>query len=92
MTPTDIINYSTTNDTLRRTQASPTPLDVTDEELTDLWEGGGMFGDGISHEQHLRIAGVLHRRHGAAEAKERLLNGTRSACERYGCPESSMQL
>lgn len=60
---------------------------MTDEELTDLWKAGEIFGGGISHEQHLRIAWVLHRRHGAAEAKERLMNGTKSACERHGCPE-----
>ena len=64
-----------------------TLLDVSDEELTDLWERGETFGAGISHQQHLRIAWVLHRRHGATEAREHLLNGTRSACDRYGCPE-----
>jgi hypothetical protein len=62
-------------------------VDVTDEELADLWEGGEIFDGGVSHEQHLRIAWVLHRRHGPIQAKERLVNGTRSACERHGCPE-----
>jgi hypothetical protein len=60
---------------------------VTDEELTDRWEHGEVFAGGINHEQHLRIAWVLHRRHGAAEARKRLLDGTKTACERHGCPE-----
>ena len=64
-----------------------TLLDVSDEELTDLWEHGETFGAGISDQQHLRIAWVLHRPHGATEAREHLLNGTRSACHRYGCHE-----
>jgi hypothetical protein len=62
-------------------------LSVTDDELTDRWEAGHVFAGGITHEQHLRIAWVLHRRHGPREAKERLLVGTRQACQRHGCPE-----
>lgn len=46
-----------------------------------------MFPGGVSHEQHLRIAWVLHARHGATEAKTRLVAGTELGCERHGCPE-----
>jgi hypothetical protein len=37
---------------------------MSDEDLTDAWEEGELFAGGISHEQHLRIARVLHRPHG----------------------------
>jgi hypothetical protein len=60
---------------------------VTDDELTDRWEAGQVFDGGVTHEQHVRIAWILHRRHGAADAKARLLTGTRRACERHGCTE-----
>jgi hypothetical protein len=29
----------------------------------------------------------MHRRHGASEAEERLVEGTRKGCEHYGVPE-----
>jgi hypothetical protein len=60
---------------------------VTDDELTDRWEAGKVFAGGITHEQHLRIAWVLHKRHGRTAAKRRLASGTRHACERHGHPE-----
>jgi hypothetical protein len=60
---------------------------VTDEELTDAWEAATVFPRGISHEQHLRIAWVLHRRHGREEARARLMSGTKRACVIHGCPE-----
>ena len=60
---------------------------MTDEELTDAWEAGNEFPGGISHVQHLRIAWTLHRRHGADQARARLLDGTSRACEVHGCPE-----
>ena len=60
---------------------------MTDDELTDGWEAGKVFPGGVSHAQHLRIAWVLHRRHGPREAESRLLTGTRRACEVHGCPE-----
>jgi hypothetical protein len=31
--------------------------------------------------------GFSHRRHGAAEAEERLVEGTRKGCDHYGVPE-----
>lgn len=37
--------------------------------------------------EHLRIAWVLHRRHGPGEARRRLVSGTERACEANGCPE-----
>lgn len=46
-----------------------------------------MFPGGISHLDHLRVAWVLHRRHGREQALVRLLDGTRRACEIHGCPE-----
>ena len=60
---------------------------MRDDELTDAWEAGAVFPKGVSHWQHLRIAWVLHRRHGAADARRRLLGGTKRACEVHGCPE-----
>ncbi len=60
---------------------------VTDDELTDAWEAGTVFPDGVSHLQHLHIAWVLHRRHGPEEARTRLLSGKKRACEVHGCPE-----
>jgi hypothetical protein len=60
---------------------------MNDDELTDTWESGTAIGTGISHRQHLRIAWVLHQRHDPDEARRRLLEGTRRACEVYGCPE-----
>ena len=63
---------------------------MTDDELTDAWQAGELFAGGISHVQHLRIAWVLHRRHGTARrgpAEALLVSGTRQACEVHGCPE-----
>ncbi len=60
---------------------------MTDEELADAWEAGAVFAGGVSHWDHLRIAWVLHRRHGPDEAARRLLSGTKQACEAHGCPE-----
>ena len=60
---------------------------MTDEDLTDAWEAGTVFYGGISHLEHLRIAWVLHRRHGGDEARGRLVRGTKRACEVHGCPE-----
>ena len=61
--------------------------DVTDDELADAWEAGVVFPGGVSHLQHLRIAWVLHRRHGPDEARRRLLSGTKRACEVHRCPD-----
>ena len=63
------------------------PRAMTDDELTDLWETGTVFPGGISHLNHLRIAWVLHARHGSEAALVHLLEGTRRACELHGCPE-----
>jgi hypothetical protein len=60
---------------------------VSDDELTDAWESGQVLPGGVTHEQHLRIAWVLHRRHGAARAQARLLEGTARACARHGVAE-----
>lgn len=62
---------------------------MTDEELTDAWEAGAALHDGVgvNHVEHLRIAWVLHRRHGRQEARRRLLTGTERACAIHGCPE-----
>jgi hypothetical protein len=60
---------------------------MTDDELTDTWEAGTAFRGGISHLQHIRIAWILHRRHGHEEARARLLSGTKRACEVHGSPD-----
>jgi hypothetical protein len=57
---------------------------MTDDELTDAWLSGERFFDGIGHDQHLRIAWVLIGRHGGEEAEQRLVEGTRRACEVHG--------
>jgi hypothetical protein len=44
-------------------------------------------GSGVSHIDHVRVGWILHRRHGAAEAEERLVEGTRKGCDHYGVPE-----
>jgi hypothetical protein len=54
---------------------------MTDDELTDAWLSRERLAGGVSHEQHVRIAWVLTRRHGGAEAEEPLVAGTRKACE-----------
>jgi hypothetical protein len=58
------------------------PWAVTDDELADACEAGSVFPHGISHLQHLRIAWVLHRRHG--DTTVRLLEGTKHSCEVQG--------
>ena len=60
---------------------------MTDDELTDAWLAGERFAFGITHDQHLRIAWVLMRRHGALDAEEHLVAGTSRACEVHGVPE-----
>lgn len=60
---------------------------MTDDELTDAWEAGAVFPGGVGHLEHVRIAWVLHRRHGHEEARRRLVSGTHRACEAHGCPE-----
>ena len=60
---------------------------MTDDELTDAWQAGTVFAGGIDHEQHLRIAWVLHRRHRSEAAEALLVSGTRRACAVHGCPE-----
>jgi hypothetical protein len=41
----------------------------------------------VSHIDHVRVAWVLHGRHGPVEAEERLVEGTRKGCDYYGVPE-----
>jgi hypothetical protein len=55
--------------------------------LTDRWESQELGGTGVSHIDHVRVGWVLHRRHGAAEGEERLVEGTRKGCDYYGVPE-----
>jgi hypothetical protein len=60
---------------------------LSDDELTNRWESQGLGGAGVSHIDHVRVAWVLHRRHGALEAEKRLVRGTRKGCDHYGVPE-----
>jgi hypothetical protein len=60
---------------------------VDDDELVEAWERGEVFSGGISHEQHLRIAWGLLRRHDRREAVSRLVAGTERACHAHGVPE-----
>lgn len=57
-----------------------------DERLTDQWDAGPL-GRSVSHEERVRIARVLLRRHGRQEANRRLLQGVRANCEAMGVPE-----
>ena len=57
-----------------------------DELLTDQWEAGPL-GRSVSHEERVRIARVLLRRHGRREATQRLLRRIRANCESMGVPE-----
>jgi hypothetical protein len=60
---------------------------LTDERFAERWERGEAPSAGISHEEHLRIAWVLLRRHGREAGGRRVLDGTRRACEAAGVPE-----
>jgi hypothetical protein len=60
---------------------------LSDDELADRWESQDLGGSGVSHIDHVRVAWVLHRRHGRVEAEERLVRGTRKGCDHYGVPE-----
>lgn len=60
---------------------------LSDDELTDRWESQRLGGSGVTHIDHVRVAWVLHRRHGAAQAEERLVDGTRKGCDHYGVPQ-----
>jgi len=60
---------------------------LSDDELADHWESQELGGSGVSHIDHVRVAWVLHRRHGRLEAEERLVDGTRKGCDHYGVPE-----
>jgi hypothetical protein len=65
---------------------------LSDDELTDRWERQQLGGSGVSHTDHVRVAWVLHRRHGQQEAEERLVEGTRKGCDHYGVPEKFDEL
>lgn len=60
---------------------------LSDDDLADRWERQELGGAGVTHIEHVRVAWVLHRRHGALEAEERLVEGTRKGCDHYGVPE-----
>jgi hypothetical protein len=59
---------------------------VTDEQLADRWERGAL-GRSITHEEHLRIAFVLLRRHGREDGTRRIDESTRSNSEALGAAE-----
>jgi hypothetical protein len=59
---------------------------VSDDGLADDWQAGWLER-AIGHEEHVRIARVLVRRHGREEARVRLLRGTRRNCDARGVPE-----
>jgi hypothetical protein len=60
---------------------------LSDDELADRWERQQLGGTGVSHIDHVRVAWVLHRRHGPVECEERLVAGTKRGCDHYGVPE-----
>jgi hypothetical protein len=61
--------------------------ELTNDEITDRWEAQQLDGAGVSHLDHVRVAWVLARRHGAAAAEEHLVDGTRKGCDHYRVPE-----
>jgi hypothetical protein len=62
-------------------------MSFSDEErLTDEWLKCAL-GRAISHEEHLRIAFVLIRRHGRAEGSRLIGEGTRRNCEALDAAE-----
>ena len=63
-------------------------MPLSDDELTDRWERQALGGTGVDHLEHVRVAWVLVGRHGAEEAEQRLVDGTRRGCDHYGCPET----
>jgi hypothetical protein len=71
-----------------KTEDGRVPSPLTDDELADRWENQRLGGSGASHIDHVRVAWVLHRRHGALEAEERLVEGTRKGCDHYEVPEN----
>jgi hypothetical protein len=68
-------------------QSTSAQSSLADDQLADRWERQALGGSGVSHVDHVRVGWVLHRRHGAFEAEERLVEGTRKGCEHYGVPE-----
>jgi len=56
------------------------------DELVAAWEAA-VLGRSISHLEHVELAWTLARRHGAAEAEHRLVEGTRRNCDAAGVPE-----
>jgi hypothetical protein len=52
---------------------------MTDDELTDAWESA-QLGRAVTDVEHLRIAWVLIRRHGAADGVTRIALGTLRNC------------
>jgi len=48
---------------------------------------GGPLGRSVSHEERVRIARVLIRRHGREEGTRRLAHGVSVNCEAMGVPE-----
>jgi hypothetical protein len=56
-------------------QHGVTDSGISDDELTDRLEGQELGGNGVSHIDHVRVGWVLHRRHGPAQAEERLVEG-----------------
>lgn len=65
---------------------APSSGSQTTDELTDAWEACAL-GRGITHEEHLRIAWTLLRRHGRQEGGRRIAEGTRRNCAALGVPE-----
>ena len=63
------------------------PEDLTDDELTEIWEAGTVFDNGIAHSDHLRIAWTLLHRYPRELALARLQEGTKRACDAHGCPD-----
>jgi hypothetical protein len=59
---------------------------AADSKLADAWLRCAL-GRGISHEEHVRVAFVLLRRHGRSEGARLILEGTQRNCAALDAPE-----
>jgi len=59
---------------------------VDDDVLTDAWTTCAL-GRSISHEEHLRIAFVLLRRHGSDEGRRLIVERTEANCVALGAAD-----
>ena len=60
---------------------------LSDDELADRWETQDLGGTGSAISTTCVLLGFSTGGHGALEAEDRLVEGTRKGCDHYGVPE-----